>query len=53
MEESILSLRGGHPFLNIIDNENVDGLVEIDEIVSRILQHAVGILNLEQPRRDI
>ena len=48
MEERIKGLRRRSPLLNIIHNEQVDGLVEIDEVVHRVLPHSIRILHLKQ-----
>ena len=53
MEESVLCLWCANPFLNIIDDKHVDGLIEANEIVGRILQHRIGILHLKQSCADI
>ena len=53
MEESILSPWGSHPLLYIIDNEHVDGLVEVDEIIEGVESHGIGVLHLEKPSTDI
>ena len=53
VEESILSLHSCCPLLNIIDDKHVDGLVETDEIVKRIRQYSISILNLEKTCADV
>ena len=53
VEEGILCAGRRQPFLNVIHDEHVDGLVEIDEVVHLIGLHGIGILHLEQARADI
>ena len=53
MEERILRLDGRHPLLDIIHDQDVDSLIEVDEIVGRIVPHRVGVLHLKEARGDI
>ena len=41
------------PFLYIIDNQHIDGLIEIDKIINRILSTGISELHLEQTGTDI
>lgn len=47
MEECLLCLWCCHPFLHIIDDEHVDGLIECDEVVDVVLQTGISKLYLE------
>ena len=38
MEECVLSLSSSRPLLNIINYQHINSLIEIDEIIDRILQ---------------
>ena len=53
VEERLLGLCCAHPFLYVIYDEHVDGLVESDEVVYRVLQHRVGVLHLEETRANV
>ena len=53
MEERILCLHRCHPLLHIIDDEHVNGLVEVYEVVNLIAQLGVGILYLEESGADV
>ena len=53
VEEGIQGLRLACPILHIIHDEHIDRLVEIDEIIARIMQHRIGILCLEEAGTDI
>ena len=53
MEEGIQSLCLSCPILHIIHNQNIDRLIEVDEVVARIMQHRIRILCLEQSGTDI
>ena len=53
VEEGIQSLGRINPFLNIINNQHVNGLIEVNEIIRGILTHRVRELYLEQTGRDI
>ena len=53
MEERVERLGGVHPLLDVIDNQHVDGLVEVDEVVGGVMTHRVGELHLEQTGRHI
>lgn len=53
VEERFLRLCCAHPFLYVIYDEHVDGLVESDEVVYRVLQHRVCVLHLEETRADV
>src|SRR3712207_5266019 len=47
VEERILSFSNARKFLNVINDQNVDCLVEIDEIISRIVSYRIGVLYLK------
>ena len=53
VEERLLGFRCRHPFLYVIHNQHVDGLVEVDEVICTVLQHGVGVLHLEQSCADV
>lgn len=53
MEESVLSLGSCHPLLNIIHYQDIDCLIEINEVVGRIMQYGIGVLYLEQACRNV
>ena len=53
MEECVLCAFRRHPLLDIIDDEQVDGLVEADEIVDSVLAYRIGILYLKETSADI
>ena len=53
MEERVKRLGGVHPLLDVIDDQHIDGLVEVDEVVGGVMTHRVGELHLEQTGRDI
>ena len=53
VEERLLRLVEAYPLLNVIDDEHVDGLVEMDEVVERVLAHGVGVLHLEEACADV
>ena len=53
MEEGGDGLLSGGPLLHIIDNQHIDGLIEVDEVVDRILSTGIGKLHLEQTGTDI
>lgn len=48
MEEGIQRLRLTSPLLDIIHNQHIDRLIEVDEIIARIMEHGIGILGLER-----
>ena len=48
MEEGIQRLRLTSPLLDIIHNQHIDRLIEVDEIIARIMEHGIGILGLEK-----
>ena len=43
---------GRRDFLNVVDNQDIDGLIEVDEIVLRVLAHRLRVLRLEHVRRN-
>ena len=47
MEECVLRFGNACKFLNIVNNQYVNSLVEVDEIVGRIVTYRVGVLYLE------
>lgn len=53
MEEGVECPRRSSPLLYVIDDEHVDGLVEIDEIVGRVATHGISVLHLEEACRYI
>ena len=53
MEEGVLCALLVFPLLNVVDNQNVDGLVEVDEVVDCVAQYGVGVLHLKQSGADI
>ena len=53
MEECVLRLRSRYPFLNIIDDEHIDGLIEMDEIVDGTLPCCIDELYLEKSCTDV
>ena len=53
MEESVLSLGSCHPFLNIIHYQDIDCLIEINEVVGRIMQYGVGVLSVSYTHLDV
>jgi len=53
VEESGDGSLGGSPFLHIVDDEHVNGLVETDEIVDSILSAGISELHLEEACRYI
>ena len=53
MEEGVDGLACCSPLLNVVDDEYVDGEVEIDEVVDHVAPSGIGKLHLEQSRRDV
>ena len=53
MEERVLRAFGGDPFLDVVDDEEVDGLVELDEVVNGVLPCGIDILYLEEACADV
>ena len=53
MEECLLCLVGTNPLLYVVNDKYVDGLIEVDEIIHRVLTDGIGVLHLEQPRAYI
>ena len=53
MEERVECLGRIHPLLDIIYDQHIDALVEVDEVVGRVMTHRVGKLHLEQAGRDV
>ena len=51
MEEGVLRLCCSNPFLDIIDNQNVNCLIEVDKIVGSILSYRIGVLYCTWNRR--
>ena len=47
VEERVLRFGNACKFLDIVNNQNVDCLVEVDEVVGRIVTYRVGVLYLE------
>ena len=48
VEECILSLRYTGKFLNVINNQHVDGLIETDEIIEMVRSDRIGVLYLKE-----
>ena len=48
MEEGIQCLRLTSPLLDIIHNQHINRLIEVDEIIARIMEHGISILGLEK-----
>ena len=53
VEEGSNSLLGSSPLLYIIDDQHVDCLIEIDEVVNRILATGIRELHLKQTCRNV
>ena len=53
VEERGDGLLGGGPLLHVVDDQHVDGLIEIDEVVDRVLTAGIGELHLEQTGADV
>ena len=53
MEESVLCLGDTGKLLNVVNDKDVNGLIEVDKVVGRIVAYRVGILHLEQMSRNI
>ena len=53
VEECVLCLRRVDPFLDVINDEHVDRLVERNEIIEMILNDSIGELHLEKTGADI
>ena len=53
MKERVLCLGNPCKFLNVINNQYVNGLVEIDEVIGRIVAYRIGVLYLEQVSRYV
>ena len=53
VEKSILCLRRVDPFLDVVDDEHVDRLIEGDEVVEVVLNDRIGELHLKETRTDI
>ena len=53
VEEGELCLLQAGKFLNVIDDEDIDALVEGDEVVDGVLAYAVCVLHLEEVCRDV
>ncbi len=51
--EHLKGFGGSQPFLNVIDNQHVERVVEVDKIVSCILTYRFSKLSLELLGRDI
>jgi len=47
MEESILCFGDTGKFLNIINDQYIDCLVEVDKIIRCIIAHRIGVLYLK------
>ena len=53
MEERVECLGRVHPLLDVINNQHINRLVEVDEIIGRVMTHGIRELHLEQSCRDI
>ena len=53
VEERFHRLLGSCPFLHIINNQHINGLVEVDEVIHRVLTTGISKLNLEQTSTHI
>ena len=53
IEKSVLRLLLTRQFLNIVDNQHVEHLVEVDEIIDLTRPHRIGKLGLEFVHRHI
>ncbi len=53
MEERSDGLLSSSPLLYVVNNQHIDGLIEIDEVVDRVLSTGIGKLHLEQAGTDI
>ena len=53
MEERGNGLLCRCPLLHIIDNQYIDGLIEMDEVIDSITAAGIGKLHLEQTGRNI
>ena len=53
MEESVLCLGYTSKFLNIINNEHVNGLVEVYEVIEVVGTYRIGVLHLKQMSRNV
>ena len=53
MEERCHGLLSRCPFLHIVDDEHVDGLIEMDEVVDGILAAGITELHLEEAGRHV
>lgn len=53
VEHAVLRFRGCEQELHIIDDEDVDGLIEINEVVLFVLQAGIAELHLEDAGADI
>ena len=53
VEEGVLCALLVFPFLYVVHDKNVYGLVEIDKVVDGVAQYGVGILHLEEACADI
>ena len=53
VEEGGNSLLGSSPLLYVIDNQHVDRLIEIDEVVNRVLTTGICELHLKQTCRNV
>ena len=53
VEKGVLRLSGCHPFLNIIHDEHIDGLIKSNEIVDHVFEIGINKLRLEKACADI
>ena len=53
VEERVLRAFSRDPLLHIVNDEQVNGLVELDEIIDGVLPGGIDILHLEQAGTDV
>ena len=53
MKEGILRFGDACKFLNIINNQYVDRLVEVDEVIGRIVTYRICVLHLKEMGRYV
>ena len=53
VEKGVLRLNGIHPFLNVIHDEHVDGLIKPNEVVDDVFEVGIDKLRLEKACTDI
>ena len=53
VEEGVLCTLLVFPLLYVVNYQNVDGLIEVDEVVDSVAQHGIGVLHLKQSGADV